>query len=67
MFSRASAGDSNTVSSSGAKGLMQLMDGTAAQFGVTYSFDPQQNLTGGAEFLRDLLTSPGARARPRAR
>ena len=34
---------------------MQLMDGTAAQYGVTDSFDPQQNLQGGAAFLRDLL------------
>lgn len=39
----------------GAKGLMQLMDATARGLGVTDSFDPEQNLEGGAKFLRQLL------------
>lgn len=43
------------VSSAGAKGLMQLMDATAQSLGVTNSFDPAQNLEGGAKFLRQLL------------
>lgn len=39
----------------GAKGLMQLMDATARGLGVTDSFDPAQNLNGGARFLAGLL------------
>ena len=47
--------DSQSVSSVGAKGLMQLMPGTAADYGVTNSFDPTQNVEGGTHLLRDLL------------
>jgi hypothetical protein len=43
------------VSRSGAKGLMQLMDGTARDLGVTDSFDPAQNLDAGCRFMRHLL------------
>lgn len=43
------------VSHTGAKGLMQLMDGTAQQLGVADSFDPAQNIDGGARFLHQLL------------
>jgi soluble lytic murein transglycosylase-like protein len=42
-------------SGAGAKGLMQRMDATARNLGVTNSFDPQQSLEGGAKFLSDLL------------
>jgi soluble lytic murein transglycosylase-like protein len=44
------------VSRAGAQGLMQLMPGTAAQYGVSDSFDPQQNINGGVAYLRFLLT-----------
>lgn len=44
-----------SVSHAGAKGLMQLMDSTAQQLGVIDSFDPAQNIDGGARFLRQLL------------
>jgi soluble lytic murein transglycosylase-like protein len=43
------------VSSAGAQGLMQLMPKTAAEMGVTNSFDPAQNIEGGARYLRQLL------------
>jgi soluble lytic murein transglycosylase-like protein len=43
------------VSNKGAAGLMQLMPGTAKRYGVTDAFDPEQNLRGGANYLRDLL------------
>ncbi len=50
-----SGGDPRAVSSAGAKGLMQLTDGTAAAYGVQDVFDPAQNLLGGASFLRSLM------------
>ena len=43
------------VSRAGAKGLTQLMDGTAAGLGVHDPFDPWQNLVGGARYLHGLL------------
>lgn len=43
------------VSGVGAQGLMQLMPGTARGLGVTDSFDPAQNVAGGAKYLKGLV------------
>jgi hypothetical protein len=51
-----SAYDPNAVSSAGAVGLMQLMPQTAKRFGVKDRRNPQENLEGGARYLRKLLT-----------
>jgi soluble lytic murein transglycosylase-like protein len=47
--------NSRAHSYKGACGLMQLMPGTAARFGVTKIFDPAQNIEAGAKYLRFLL------------
>ncbi|HUP49537.1 MAG TPA: lytic transglycosylase domain-containing protein [Thermoanaerobaculia bacterium] len=43
------------VSKKGARGLMQLMPGTARRYKVTDVHDPAQNIRGGVHYLRDLL------------
>lgn len=50
-----SAYEHEAVSRAGAQGLMQLMPGTAARYGVKDSFNPVENVRGGAAYLRDLL------------
>ena len=42
-------------SNKGARGLMQLMPGTATRFGVADSWDPVANIYGGVRYLRWLL------------
>jgi soluble lytic murein transglycosylase-like protein len=43
------------VSHAGARGLMQLMAGTARRYGVTRVHDPGENIAAGSAYLRDLL------------
>ena len=47
--------NSNARSPVGAQGLMQLMPATARRFNVSNSFDPQQNIFGGAKYLSWLM------------
>ncbi|MGP8175006.1 MAG: lytic transglycosylase domain-containing protein [Terracidiphilus sp.] len=51
-----SGGNARAVSRAGARGLMQLMPGTAAGLGVEDSFKPEQNVRGGTAYLDALLT-----------
>lgn len=53
--------NARALSPKGARGLMQLMPGTAARFGVRNSFDPQQNIMGGTLYLKQLLEQFGGR------
>jgi hypothetical protein len=50
----------HAVSPAGAKGLMQLMPGTARRLGVTNPFDPAQAVDGAARMLRDLTRRFGS-------
>jgi soluble lytic murein transglycosylase-like protein len=50
-----SAYNPRALSKKGAQGLMQLMPATANRYGVLDSYDPKQNLEGGARYIRDLL------------
>lgn len=43
------------ISHKNAQGLMQLMDGTARDYGVENTFNPKSNIEGGVNFLKDLL------------
>jgi soluble lytic murein transglycosylase-like protein len=51
--------DPNAGSPAGARGLTQLMPGTAAGLGVTNVLDPAQSLEGGAKYLRQQLDAFG--------
>lgn len=60
-----SAGDPKAVSSAGAMGLMQLMPGTWGELRARLDlgqdpFDPHDNITAGAAYLRQLLDRYGA-------
>ncbi len=53
-----SGGNQDETSSAGAIGVMQLMPDTAASLGVN-PYDKQQNIEGGAKYLRQMLDAFG--------
>jgi soluble lytic murein transglycosylase-like protein len=55
VISIESGNDPAARSSAGAVGLMQLMPETAKRYNVKNRLDPEQNIRGGASYLRDLL------------
>jgi soluble lytic murein transglycosylase-like protein len=50
-----SGGKPHARSSKNAKGLMQLIDSTAADMGVRNLWNPQENIFGGAKYLKQML------------
>lgn len=51
-----SGGQVRAISRTGARGLMQLMPGTASAMGVDDAFKPEENIAGGTAYLDALLT-----------
>lgn len=54
VMSQESGGRPNAVSPKNARGLMQLIPATAARFGTRNIHDPNENIRGGARYLRFL-------------
>ena len=56
VISAESGYNSQAISRTGARGLMQLMPETARRYGVRDSMDPRDNINGGVKYLKDLMT-----------
>jgi len=50
-----SAANENARSGANAKGLMQLLDSTASDMGVSNIWDPKENIMGGTKYLSKML------------
>jgi soluble lytic murein transglycosylase-like protein len=59
LIKQESGFDPSAGSPAGARGLAQLMPGTAAELGVTNVLDPVQSINGGAAYLRQQLDAFG--------
>jgi soluble lytic murein transglycosylase-like protein len=55
LMSQESRFSTTATSPKGAQGLMQLMPGTAARYGLTNPYDVAQSIMGGTRYLQDLL------------
>ncbi len=60
LIHRESNFNPRAVSPVGARGLGQLMPGTARELGVRDSFEPEQNLDGAARYLTQMLDEFGS-------
>jgi len=59
VIEKESGWDPSAVSGSGARGLMQLMPETAKELGVGDSFNPEENLRGGLDYLKQQIDEFG--------
>lgn len=60
IITQESGGNQYAVSRAGAKGLMQLMDNTAQDLGVSQPFSPRANILAGTRYLRKMLDRFGS-------
>lgn len=59
VVTQESGGNTGAVSKAGARGLMQLMPGTATDLGVKDPHDPGQNIPGGVKYLGQQINKYG--------